>query len=103
MRPGAADRVGLSAKDLNKLNPTIIQTHIAAYGHDGPYVHRPGLDPIAQSITGLQHIQGGGEKPVFLPMLAPTDFTAGGMAALGTIVSLYNKIKNQLVILYQLQ
>ena len=94
MRPGAADRVGLSAKDLNELNPTIIQTHIAAYGHDGPYVHRPGLDPIAQSITGLQHIQGNGEKPVFLPMLAPTDFTAGGMAALGTIVSLYNKIKN---------
>lgn len=94
MRPGAADRVGLSAKDLNELNPTIIQTHIAAYGHDGPYVHRPGLDPIAQSITGLQHIQGGGEKPVFLPMLAPTDFTAGGMAALGTVLSLYNKIKN---------
>ena len=94
MRPGAADRVGLSAKDLNKLNPTIIQTHIAAYGHDGSYVHRPGLDPIAQSITALQHIQGGGVKPVFLPMLAPTDFTAGGMAALGTIVSLYNKIKN---------
>ena len=94
MRPGAADRVGLSAKDLNELNPTIIQTHIAAYGHNGPYVHRPGLDPIAQSITGLQHIQGNGEKPVFLPMLAPTDFTAGGMAALGTIVSLYNKIKN---------
>ena len=95
MRPGAADRVGLSSKDLNKLNPTIIQTHIAAYGHDGPYVHRPGLDPIAQSITGLQSIQGGNEAPVFLGMLAPTDFTAGGMAALGTVAGLYNKIINE--------
>lgn len=94
MRPGAAERVGLGKKDLNELNPGIIQTHIAAYGHDGPYVNRPGLDPIAQSITGLQIVQGGGEAPVFLGMLAPTDFTAGGMAALGTIVGLYNRIKN---------
>ena len=93
MRPGAADRVGLGSNDLNRLNPEIIQTHIAAYGYDGPYVHRPGLDPIAQSITGLQTIQGGGKAPVFLGMLAPTDFTAGGMAALGTVVGLYNKLK----------
>ena len=93
MRPGAAERVGLGSDDLNKLNPEIIQTHIAAYGHDGPYVHRPGLDPIAQSITGLQAIQGGGKAPVFLGMLAPTDFTAGGMAALGTVLGIYNKVK----------
>ena len=92
MRPGASERVGYGKADLDKLNPTIVQTHIAAYGNDGPYVHRPGLDPIAQSITGLQSIQGGNGAPVFLGMLAPTDFTAGGMAALGTVAGLYNKI-----------
>ena len=94
MRPGAAERVGLGQKDLNELNPYITQAHISAYGHDGPYVNRPGLDPIAQSITGLQTVQGGEGPPVFLGMLAPTDFTAGGMAALGTIVGLYNRVKN---------
>ena len=95
MRPGASERVGYGKEDLEKLNPTIVQTHIAAYGNDGPYVHRPGLDPIAQSITGLQSIQGGNAAPVFLGMLAPTDFTAGGMAALGTVAGLYNKLINK--------
>ena len=95
MRPGASERVGYGKADLDKLNPTIVQTHIAAYGNDGPYVHRPGLDPIAQSITGLQSIQGGNGAPVLLSMLAPTDFTAGGMAALGTVAGLYNKIINE--------
>ena len=94
MRPGASERVGYGKAALEKLNPTIVQTHIAAYGNDGPYAHRPGLDPIAQSITGLQSIQGGNEAPVFLGMLAPTDFTAGGMAALGTVAGLYNKVIN---------
>jgi len=96
MRPGASERVGYGKAALEKLNPTIVQTHIAAYGNDGPYAHRPGLDPIAQSITGLQSIQGGNAAPVFLGMLAPTDFTAGGMAALGTVAGLYNKITNEI-------
>ena len=90
MRPGATDRMGLSAKELASLNPGLIQAHTTAFGWSGPYAHRPGVDPLAQAWMGLQFAQGGrGNPPVFLAQLAPTDFSSGGMVALGAIMALY--------------
>ena len=90
MRPGATDRMGLSAEELERLNPGLIQAHTTAFGWSGPYAHRPGVDPLAQAWMGLQFAQGGrGNPPVFLAQLAPTDFSSGGMIALGAIMALY--------------
>ena len=89
MRPGATDRMGLDADTLHTLNPRLVQSHITAYGWDGPYAQRPGVDPIAQAITGLQHAQGGyGSPPVYLSALAPCDYTGGALGALGTVLAL---------------
>ncbi len=89
MRPGATDRMGLSAKQLGSLNPGLIEAHTTAFGWSGPYAHRPGVDPLAQAWMGLQFAQGGrGNPPVFLAQLAPTDFSSGGMVALGAIMAL---------------
>ena len=63
MRPGATDRMGLDSDTLAALNPRLIESHITAYGWDGPYSQRPGVDPIAQAITGLQRAQGGYDGP----------------------------------------
>jgi crotonobetainyl-CoA:carnitine CoA-transferase CaiB-like acyl-CoA transferase len=90
MRPGATDRMGLSNEKLTELNPRLIETHITAYGWTGPYAHRPGVDPLAQAITGLQRTQGGENRPpMFLGRLAPCDFTGGAMGALGTVLALF--------------
>ena len=89
MRPGATDRMGLSAEELKRLNPNLIEAHTTAFGWSGPYAHRPGVDPLAQAWMGLQFAQGGrGNPPVFLAQLAPTDFSSGGMVALGAIMGL---------------
>ena len=89
MRPGATDRMGLDSTTLEELNPGLIQSHVTAYGWDGPYSHRPGVDPIAQAITGLQHAQGGYDNPpVYLGVLAPCDYTGGALGALGTVLGL---------------
>ena len=89
MRPGATDRMGLDSTTLKGLNPGLIESHVTAYGWDGPYSHRPGVDPIAQAITGLQHAQGGYEgPPVYLGVLAPCDYTGGALGALGTVLAL---------------
>ena len=89
MRPGATDRMGLDADTLLALNPDLVQSHITAYGWDGPYAQRPGVDPIAQAITGLQRAQGGyGSSPVYLSALAPCDYTGGALGALGTVLAL---------------
>ena len=90
MRPGATDRMGLSAEELETVNPGLIQAHTTAFGWSGPYAHRPGVDPLAQAWMGLQFAQGGrGNPPVFLAQLAPTDFSSGGMVALGAVMALY--------------
>ena len=89
MRPGATDRMGLDADTLHTLNPRLVQSHITAYGWDGPYAQRPGVDPIAQAITGLQRAQGGYDSPpVYLSALAPCDYTGGALGALGTVLAL---------------
>ena len=89
MRPGAIDRMGLDADFLRGANPRVVQAHITAYGWDGPYAHRPGVDPIAQAITGLQRAQGGADgAPVYLSALAPCDYTGGALGALGAALGL---------------
>ena len=89
MRPGATDRMGLDSETLSRLNPRLVQTHITAYGWDGPYAQRPGVDPISQAISGLQHAQGGHERPpVYLGALAPCDYAGGALGALGAALGL---------------
>jgi crotonobetainyl-CoA:carnitine CoA-transferase CaiB-like acyl-CoA transferase len=90
LRPGATTRMGLEPEALQEHNPRLIETHITGYGWRGPYAHRPGIDPLSQALMGLERAQGGPENPpVFPSQLAPTDFTAGAMAALGTILALF--------------
>ena len=90
LRPGATERMGLGADDLRHLNPRLIETHVTGFGAEGPYAHRPGIDPLAQALMGLSRAQGGAENPpVFPAQLAPTDYTAGAMGAYGTVLALY--------------
>ncbi len=97
MRPGATDRIGIGPQALNELNPVIIEAHVTAFGWTGPYSHRPGLDPLAQALIGLQRAQGGPENPpVFLGGLAPNDYVAGAMGALGAIMALYARERTSL-------
>ena len=86
LRPGATRRMGIG----HAADPNLIETQISGYGLTGPYAHRPGIDPLAQSLMGLERAQGGtGNPPSFTSQLAPTDFTTGTMAALGTVLALY--------------
>jgi crotonobetainyl-CoA:carnitine CoA-transferase CaiB-like acyl-CoA transferase len=89
LRPHATERMGIGPEVLRQLNPRLIETHVTGFGWTGPYAHRPGIDPLAQALMGLSRAQGGPENPpVFHSQLAPTDFTAGAMGALGTILAL---------------
>ena len=89
MRPGATDRMGIGAEALSELNPDLIEAHVTAYGWDGSYSHRPGLDPLAQALLGMEQAQGGPGNPPVLTRMAVTDFTAAAMAALGVAIALF--------------
>jgi len=98
LRPHATERMGIGPEMLRTLNPRLIETHITGFGWDGPYAHRPGIDPLAQALMGLSRAQGGPENPpVFHSQLAPTDFTAGALGALGTILALFVRERTGMV------
>jgi crotonobetainyl-CoA:carnitine CoA-transferase CaiB-like acyl-CoA transferase len=86
LRPHATERMGIG----EAVNPNLIEAHLTGYGWTGPYSKRPGIDPLAQALMGMERAQGGPENPpVFPAQLAPTDFTNGAMGALGMILSLF--------------
>ncbi|MEC9320928.1 MAG: CoA transferase [Chloroflexota bacterium] len=94
LRPGATERMGIGGQQLREINPTIVETHVTAFGWDGPLSSRPGVDPLAQAYMGLQHAQGGeGNQPSYLSHLAPCDYSGGALAAYGTVLGLYVKKK----------
>lgn len=98
LRPHATERMGIGPDVLQQLNPRLIETHVTGFGWSGPYAHRPGIDPLAQALMGLSRAQGGPENPpVFHSQLAPTDFTAGAMGALGTILALFARDRTGVV------
>ena len=94
LRPHATERMGIGPA----INPNLIETHLTGYGWTGPYAKRPGIDPLAQGLMGLQRAQGGRENPpVFPAQLAPTDYTTGAMGALGTILAIYARTRTGVV------
>ncbi len=94
LRPGATARMGLGPE----VNPNMIEVHLTGYGFTGPYEKRPGIDPLAQALMGLQRAQGGPDNPPSFPaQLAPTDYTTGAMGALGLILALYQRETNGIV------
>ena len=94
LRPGATERMGIGPA----INPNLLEVHLTGYGWTGPYSKRPGIDPLAQAMMGLQRAQGGPDNPPSFPAeLAPTDYTTGAMGTLGLIMALYQRKKNGVV------
>lgn len=85
-RSGALDRLGFGPEELCALRPGLVYVSINCYGHVGPWSTRPGWEQLAQTATGVSAEQGG-EVPQLIPA-APTDYTTGYLAALGTMVAL---------------
>jgi crotonobetainyl-CoA:carnitine CoA-transferase CaiB-like acyl-CoA transferase len=94
LRPHATERMGIGAA----INPNLIETHLTGYGWTGPYSKRPGIDPLAQALMGMERAQGGPDNPpVFPAQLAPTDYTNGAMGALGTILAIFARARTGIV------
>jgi crotonobetainyl-CoA:carnitine CoA-transferase CaiB-like acyl-CoA transferase len=83
---GTLERRGFGAEPVAALRPGIIYVSENAFGHDGPWRHRPGWEQLAQAATGVTVIQGVGQ-PSITPA-AMNDYTTGYFAALGVMMAL---------------
>lgn len=87
-RPGVADRLGIGYDDLKAINPQLIYCALSAWGQTGPYVDKPGFDPLMQALGGVMYAQGFPNDPVF-SRVAVSDYTAAFLGAYGIAVALF--------------
>ena len=87
-RPGVADRLGVGHEHLLEINPRLIYCSVTAFGSTGPYVDRPGFDPLLQAMGGLMTLQGFGGPPQYL-RTAPTDYYTAAIAAQAVLAALF--------------
>jgi crotonobetainyl-CoA:carnitine CoA-transferase CaiB-like acyl-CoA transferase len=89
LRPGTMADLELDYPRLSELNPRLIFVAASGWGQDGPYAQRPGLDIMAQGMSGLMSITGeeGGKAPVKIGVPV-TDLTCALWAALAAVAAL---------------
>lgn len=90
-RPDVKFRLGIDYESMKKVNPRIILASISGFGEDGPYRDWPGVDQIAQGMSGIMSVTG---KPDGGPMrvgAAVCDVAAGLYAALGVFTALMER------------
>jgi crotonobetainyl-CoA:carnitine CoA-transferase CaiB-like acyl-CoA transferase len=58
LRPAAAKALGLDYESLSARNPAVISVSVSTFGATGPYAGRPGIDPVAQAVSGFMSVTG---------------------------------------------
>ncbi len=79
-RNGVAEKLGIDAATLRPMNPRLIYCSVSAFGPEGPWRSKPGLDALAQAVGGLMAITGETDGAPAL-VGAPVVDTIGGLLA----------------------
>jgi len=79
--PGVADRLGIGYEDLRKRNDGLIYLSIKGF-QQGPYGNRPGMDMVAEAMSGLVAMTG---RPDDGPVRVGTSIADIGSALYGVI------------------
>jgi crotonobetainyl-CoA:carnitine CoA-transferase CaiB-like acyl-CoA transferase len=89
LRPGTMAQLGIDYPKLSSTNPRLVYVAASGWGQDGPYAQRPGLDIMAQGMSGLMSITGpeggGGPVKIGVPM---TDLACALYGALAAVAAL---------------
>jgi crotonobetainyl-CoA:carnitine CoA-transferase CaiB-like acyl-CoA transferase len=90
LRPGTMTQLGIDYPKLSATNPRLVYVAASGWGQDGPYADRPGLDIMAQGMSGLMSITGpeggGGPVKIGVPM---TDLACALYGALAAVAALH--------------
>lgn len=87
-RPGTLEDWGL---DPASLAPHLVVVRISAFGQDGPYAERPGLDRLGVAYGGLLHLTGEADRPPVRPGVTVADYLTGVFAAEAALAALYRR------------
>jgi crotonobetainyl-CoA:carnitine CoA-transferase CaiB-like acyl-CoA transferase len=89
LRADAERKLGVSYEDTVRHNPRIIYISVSAFGESGPYAGRPGVDPLAQALTGLMSATGEPGGGPLKAGVAVADATCANLVAFAAMVGLW--------------
>lgn len=58
LRPSAKAKLGIDYEASHGHQPKIVYISVSTFGQSGPYAHRPGIDPVAQAMSGFMSVTG---------------------------------------------
>ncbi|MFS8981380.1 CoA transferase [Cupriavidus necator] len=96
MRPGVMERLGLGHVQLAEAHPALIYCSISAYGQDGPYAHRAGVDGIMQADSGLMSLIGLPDAEPCKVQAPVVDVMTGYVACVGVLAKLAQRARDGL-------
>jgi len=85
-RPGTLEQWHIGPADLD---PTLVVVRISAFGQDGPYAPRPGLDRMGIGYGGLLQLTGYPDRPPVRVGVTISDYLTGVFSAHAAVASLY--------------
>jgi crotonobetainyl-CoA:carnitine CoA-transferase CaiB-like acyl-CoA transferase len=88
LRQGAMERMGLGEERARDLNQSLIYTTISAFGSEGPYAERAGIDIVFQGESGMISITGDPKDGSRKTATTIGDYVAGTNAALAICAAL---------------
>jgi crotonobetainyl-CoA:carnitine CoA-transferase CaiB-like acyl-CoA transferase len=87
-RPGTLETWNIGPA---RLDQRLVWVRISAFGQDGPYSKRPGLDRLGIAYGGLLHLTGEPDRPPVRPGVTVSDYLTGVFAAEAALAALYRR------------
>jgi crotonobetainyl-CoA:carnitine CoA-transferase CaiB-like acyl-CoA transferase len=87
-RPGALEAWEVAPAHCS---PRLVWARISAFGQDGPWSQRPGLDRLGIAYGGLLHVTGYADRPPVRPGITVSDYLTGVFAAEAVAAALYGR------------
>jgi crotonobetainyl-CoA:carnitine CoA-transferase CaiB-like acyl-CoA transferase len=87
-RPGALDKLGLSAAQLKAINPRIVYTSVSGFGQTGPDRRRAGVNLIIEAFSGVLSVTGEPGKMPMRPGVQSADVFGALFATYATLAGL---------------
>jgi crotonobetainyl-CoA:carnitine CoA-transferase CaiB-like acyl-CoA transferase len=87
-RPGTLARMGFAPEDLRRRYPRLVIASISGFGSRGPQRETPGLDQIAQGMSGLMSVTGSDSPTrVGVPIVDSITGVVGALAICAALTS----------------
>lgn len=91
LRRGAMERMGYDREGLRRLNPRLVQAVVSAFGSNGPYADRAGIDVVFQAESGMISITGHPGDPPQKTATTIGDYVAATNVALAITAALLRR------------